>query len=157
MPNITTFLTFNDQAEDAAAFYTSIFPNSRILTTTRYGPTVPDRAGQVMTVAFELDGRQFVALNGGPHFTFSNGVSLMVNCSTQDEIDHYWTRLTDGGQELACGWLTDKFGLPWQITPALLMDLINDPDPAVSNRAIEVMNTMVKFDIEALRRACGIA
>lgn len=157
MPRITTFLTFDDQAEAAAKFYVSIFPNSRIKSVSRYGSAVPDRVGQVMTVSFELDGQEFLALNGGPPFTIANGISLLVNCKTQAEIDAYWSKLSAGGEEWACGWLKDKFGVPWQITPALLMELIQDPDPVASNRAIEVMNTMVKIDIESLRRGCGLA
>lgn len=155
MPTITTFLTFNDQAAEAADFYTAIFPNSRITSTTHYPDAMPGMAGTVMTVSFELDGRPFVALNGGPSFSFSQGVSLMVDCKTQDEIDHYWSRLADGGQEHACGWLSDKFGLSWQITPTRLMDLINDPKTV--HRAFACMSQMVKFDLAALEAACADA
>jgi len=154
MTTITTFLTFNDQAEEAVAFYTGIFPNSRIVDTTHFPASVPGMAGKVMTISFELDGQPYVALNGGPDFSFSMGVSLMINCETQDEIDHYWSRLGEGGQEHACGWLADKFGLSWQITPTLLMDLMNDP--ATVDRAFAAMTTMVKIDIAALREACGV-
>lgn len=156
MPPITTFMTFNDRAEEAANFYVSVFPNSRIGKVARYGEAMPDLAGRVMTVEFELDGRPFVALNGGPQFHFTEGVSLMVTCETQAEIDHYWSKLGEGGQPMACGWLKDRFGLAWQITPAMLMPLVTSPDPAVSKRAMEVMMTMVKFDIAALRRGCGL-
>jgi predicted 3-demethylubiquinone-9 3-methyltransferase (glyoxalase superfamily) len=155
MPNIITFLTLNDQAEQAARFYTSIFPNSKITQVTHY-PELPGLppAGSVMTVAFELDGREFVALNGGPQFKFSQGVSISVLCDTQAEVDRYWDRLTsDGGQGVACGWLTDKFGLSWQITPTLLMQMISDPDPVKVKKAMAAMVTMVKIDIEALKRA----
>jgi predicted 3-demethylubiquinone-9 3-methyltransferase (glyoxalase superfamily) len=155
MPNITTFLTFNNQAEDAARFYTSIFPNSRITQVTHYppGPNVPAPAGSVMTVAFELDGREFVALNGGPQFSFTEGISISVQCDTQEEVDHYWSRLTEGGKPVACGWLTDKFGVSWQINPVLLMQMIADPDPIKANKAMEAMMTMVKIDSEQLKRA----
>lgn len=156
MPPITTFLTFNDRAEEAANLYVSVFPKSRIGKVARYGAAMPDLAGKVMTVEFELDGKPFVALNGGPQFQFSEGVSLMVTCETQAEIDHYWSKLGEGGQPMACGWLKDRFGLAWQITPAMLMPLITSPDPTVSKRAMEVMMTMVKFDIAALRRGCGL-
>ncbi len=156
MPPITTFLTFNDRAEEAANFYVSVFPNSRIGKFARYGAAMPDLAGKVMTVEFDLDGKPFVALNGGPQFHFTEGVSLMVTCDTQAEIDHYWSKLGEGGQPMACGWLKDRFGLAWQITPAMLMPLVTDPDPTVAKRAMEVMMTMVKFDIAALRRGCGL-
>src|SRR5688572_26503200 len=162
MPQITTFLTFNNQAEEAARFYTSIFPNSRITQVTRYpdlggvpgGPSsgLPP-AGSVMTVAFELDGREFVALNGGPQFSFSQGFSISVVCDTQAEVDRYWERLLEGGQPVACGWLTDKFGVSWQINPKLLMELITDRDPVKAKKAMSAMMTMVKIDSEALKRA----
>ena len=155
MPTITTFLTFNDRAAEAADFYTAIFPNSRILETTHYPDAMPGMAGKVMTVTFELDGQHYTALNGGASFSFSQGVSLMVLCKTQDEIDHYWTRLGEGGQEHACGWLSDKFGLSWQITPARLMDLINNPETV--DRAFGCMGQMVKFDLAAIEAACAEA
>jgi len=124
MPQIISFLTFNDQAEEAANFYTSIFPNSRITSITRYPKETPAPEGSVMTVSFELDGREFVALNGGSQFSFSQGFSISVQCETQEEIDAYWNKLTEGGNEIACGWLTDKFGLSWQINPKLLMEML---------------------------------
>jgi|SRR5688572_19150749 len=157
MPSIITFLTFNNQAQEAARFYTSIFPNSRITQTTHYpdlGPQFPFKSGTVMTVAFELDGREFVALNGGPQFSFSQGISISVLCDTQEEVDHYWSKLTSGGgKEIACGWLTDKFGVSWQITPTILMQMISDPDPVKAKKAMEAMMTMVKIDIAQLKRA----
>ncbi len=125
------------QAEEAARFYTSIFPSSRILQVTHYpdlGPDFPFPAGTVMTVAFELDGREFVALNGGPQFSFSQGISISVQCDTQEEVDRYWDRLLEGGTPQACGWLTDRFGVSWQINPKLLMELISDPDRAKAKR-----------------------
>lgn len=157
MPAITTFLTFNNQAEEAARFYTSIFPNSKITQVTHYpdlGPEFPFKAGSVMTVSFQLDGREFVALNGGPQFAFSQGFSISVQCETQPEVDRYWDALIKGGgQEIACGWLTDKFGVSWQINPKLLMELISDPDPVKAKKAMTAMMTMVKIDSEQLKRA----
>lgn len=157
MPQITTFLTFNDQAEEAARFYTSIFPNSRITQVTHYpdlGPQFPFKAGTVMTVAFTLDGREFVALNGGPQFTFSQGISISVQCDSQAEVDRYWSALLEGGgKEVACGWLTDRFGVSWQITPKILMEAVTDPDPSNAKKAMNAMMTMVKIDAEQIRRA----
>ena len=153
MPQIISFLTFNDQAEEAANFYTSIFPNSRITSITRYPKGAPAPEGSVMTVSFELDGREFVALNGGPQFSFSQGFSISVQCETQEEIDAYWNKLTEGGHEIACGWLTDKFGLSWQINPKLLMEMLSDPDPNKVQKAMAAMMTMVKIDIAGLKRA----
>lgn len=153
MSDLSTFLTFNDQAQAAADLYTSIFPDSRITGMTRYPEGGPAPAGSVMTVSFELDGRPFVALNGGPHFSFSEGVSISVQCSTQEEIDHYWDRLSEGGREGDCGWLTDRFGVSWQVNPTLLMEMLGDPDPDRARRAFEVMCTMKKIDLDTLRRA----
>ena len=157
MPQITTFLTFKDQAEEAARFYTSIFPNSRITQITHYpdlGPEFPYKAGTVMTVAFTLDGREFVALNGGPHFVFSQGISIAVTCDTQQEVDRYWNRLLEGGgQGVACGWLTDRFGVSWQIDPRNLIEAISDPDPVKVKKAMTAMMTMVKIDAEQIDRA----
>lgn len=155
MPHITTFLTFNNQAEEAARFYTSTFPNSRITQVTHY-PDLPGLppAGSVMTVSFELDGREFVALNGGPSFTFSQGISISVLCDSQEEVDHYWNRLlSGGGQPKACGWLTDKFGVSWQIDPKSLIEAISDPDPVKVKKAMSAMITMVKIDVERIKRA----
>jgi predicted 3-demethylubiquinone-9 3-methyltransferase (glyoxalase superfamily) len=158
MSSITTFLTFKTQAEDAAKFYTSIFPNSRITQVTHYpdfGPQFPFPEGTVMTVSFELDGREFVALNGGPQFAaFTEAFSISVVCDTQAQVDRYWEQLLqDGGKPVACGWLTDKFGVSWQITPKILMDAIANPDRAKARDAMSVMMTMVKIDAEQIKRA----
>lgn len=157
MPQITAFLTFDDKAEEAARFYTSIFPNSRITRITRFpdlGPKAPFKAGGVMTVDFTLDGRDFTALNGGPQFAFSQGFSIAVLCDTQQQVDEYWDRfIAAGGVPSACGWLTDHFGVSWQIDPKLLIDLIGDSDPSKVAKAMAAMMTMVKVDSEQLRRA----
>ena len=157
MPQISTFLTFNTQAEEAARFYTSLFPNSQITRITRYpdlGPNAPFKAGGVMTVDFTLDGRAFTALNGGPQFTFTQGFSIAVVCDTQQQVDEYWGKfVAAGGKPVACGWLTDHFGVSWQIDPKLLIDLIADPDPAKAGKAMQAMMTMVKIDSEELERA----
>lgn len=160
MPQISTFLTFNTQAEDAARFYTSIFPNSSITRIARYpdlGPQAPFKPGSVMTVEFVLDGRTFVALNGGPQFTFSQGFSISVLCDTQAQVDEYWAKfLAAGGTPVACGWLTDHFGVSWQINPRVLMDLITDPDRAKAAKAMSAMMGMVKIETDVLRRAVGM-
>lgn len=153
MSNITTFLTFNDQAEQAARFYTSIFPGSRIVKTLRYGKVGPGPEGSVLSVTFELFGRTYTALNGGPSFTFSPGFSMFVTCDTQDEVDRYWEQLTAGGQEVQCGWLTDKFGLSWQLVPDGFEAMIADPDPVRSGRAMQAMMGMKKLHLPTLRRA----
>jgi len=153
IPTITPFLWFDHQAEEAAGFYVSIFPNSKIEKVVRYGPAGPGPPGSVMTVAFQLDGQSFVALNGGPHFTFTEAISFVVNCRTQDEVDAYWEKLTAGGAEVQCGWLKDKFGLSWQIVPSGLPELLNDPDPEKSQRVMKAMFQMKKLDIHALTRA----
>jgi predicted 3-demethylubiquinone-9 3-methyltransferase (glyoxalase superfamily) len=157
MPQITTFLTFNDQAEQAAQFYTSIFPNSGITRITRYpdlGPQFPVKPGTVMTVDFTLDGRPFTALNGGPQFKFTNAISIAVICDTQQQVDEYWGKfLAAGGTPAACGWITDHFGVSWQIDPKLLIDLIGDADPAKAAKAMMAMMQMVKIDGEQIRRA----
>jgi predicted 3-demethylubiquinone-9 3-methyltransferase (glyoxalase superfamily) len=156
---ITPCLWFDDQAEEAVAFYTAIFRNSTIVSISRYGEAGYEfhrkPAGTVMTVAFELDGQAFTALNGGPMFTFNEAISLQVNCETQEEVDYYWEKLSDGGDENAqqCGWLKDKYGVSWQIVPGVLIEMINDPDAGKSQRAMEAMLHMKKIDIEALRRA----
>lgn len=152
-PQITPFLWFDNEAEDAANFYTSLFPNSRIVTVTHYGQAGPRPAGTVMTVAFELNGQRFTALNGGPEPKFNHAVSFVINCEDQDEVDRYWQSLSDGGQEVACGWLTDRFGLSWQVVPDGLIELITDVDPERAERATEAMLSMTKLDIEAIRRA----
>jgi predicted 3-demethylubiquinone-9 3-methyltransferase (glyoxalase superfamily) len=159
MPSITTFLTFNDQAEEAARFYTSVFPNSSITRITRYpdlGPQFPIKAGTVMTVDFTLDGRAFTALNGGPQFAFSQGMSIAVICDTQQQVDEYWEKFVEaGGAPVACGWITDHFGVSWQIDPRRLIELIGDPDPARAAKAMQAMMTMVKIDGDAIERAVG--
>ncbi len=157
MPKITTFLTFNDRAEEAARFYTSVFPNSKITRITRFpdlGPQAPFKAGGVMTVDFTLDGCEFTALNGGPQFSFSQGISIAVICDTQQQVDEYWGKfLAAGGKPSACGWITDHFGVEWQIDPKVLIDLIGDSDPKKVAKAMQAMMTMVKLDGEKLLRA----
>lgn len=153
MPRTTPCLWFDTQGEEAADFYTSVFPNSRILDVTRYGPAGPRPEGTVMTVAFELDGQEYLALNGGPEFTFSEAVSFQVACASQEEVDTYWERLGQGGQEGACGWLQDRFGLWWQIVPTVLGQLLTDPDAERGQRVMEAMLQMKKIDIGVLERA----
>ncbi|MEV7773787.1 VOC family protein [Kitasatospora sp. NPDC086791] len=156
MQKITTFLWFDDRAEEAAAFYTSLFPDSRITRTTRYGEAGPGVAGTVMTVDFELAGRPYAALNGGPVFTFTEAVSLQVECADQREVDGLWAALTaDGGTPGPCGWLKDRFGLSWQITPRVLLDLIGGEDRAKADRVTAAMLTMQKLDIQSLLDAAG--
>ncbi len=153
MPRITTFLAYDDQAEAAAKFYVSVFKNSRIRSVTRYGDTGPGPKGSVMTVAFELDGQEFIALNGGSHFKFTDGISLSVDCKTQEEVDTYWEKLSEGGEPGPCGWLKDRFGLYWQINPTILSEMLSDPDPQKSKRVMEAMLKMAKISIEGLKRA----
>lgn len=154
MQKITTFLTYNDRAEEAVKLYVSLFPNSSIKKTTHYGEAGgPMPKGMVMTIHFELDGQEYVALNGGPSFSFTHGVSLMVTCETQDEIDRYWAALTEGGKEVACGWLVDRFGLSWQIVPRILMEGVGGSDKARAQRMMAAMMKMVKMDIATLKRA----
>lgn len=154
MSKITPFLWFDHQAEEAAAFYTAIFDNSRILNISRYGPAGPGAEGSVMTVAFQLDGQDFVALNGGPVFEFNEAVSFVVNCDSQDEIDDFWRKLTaDGGREVECGWLKDRFGVSWQIVPVILPALLSDPDPDRRQRVMQALLRMKKIDIATLQQA----
>jgi predicted 3-demethylubiquinone-9 3-methyltransferase (glyoxalase superfamily) len=153
MPAISPFLWFDTQAEEAARLYCSIFPNSRVLNTSRYAEGGPSPAGQVMTVTFELDGQRFTALNGGPRYSFTEAVSFVVPCETQAELDAIWDRLLEGGKAQACGWLKDRFGLSWQVVPAALGRLMSDPDLAKSGRVMHAMLKMVKFDIAELERA----
>jgi len=156
MPKITTFLTFNNQAEDAANFYTSVFKNSKIVNTSRYGDTGPGAKGSLMTATISLDGQELILLNGGPSFTFTQGFSLLVYCETQAEVDDYWNKLTaGGGKEVACGWLTDKFGVSWQIVPTVLMKLIADKDARKAERVMQAMMKMVKLDIAELQKAAA--
>jgi len=159
MQKITPFLWFDNQAEEAVKFYTSIFKNSRIGKTARYdeaGAKVSGRpAGSVMTIEFRLDGQKFVALNGGPVFKFTEAVSFVVNCKTQKEVDYYWKKLSTGGKEVQCGWLTDKYGLSWQIVPTVLGELLGDKNAAKSQRVMQAMLKMVKLDIKKLKQAAG--
>jgi predicted 3-demethylubiquinone-9 3-methyltransferase (glyoxalase superfamily) len=150
---ITPFLWFDHQAEEAANFYVSIFENSRILSASRYGEGGLGPKGSVMTVSFELDGQEFTALNGGPHFKFTEAVSFVVHCETQEEVDKCWKKLTAGGQESQCGWLKDKFGLSWQVVPDALPKLLQDKDPARSRRVMTALLKMKKLDIGELQRA----
>ena len=153
MPQITTFLTFNNQAEEAARFYTSVFPNSKVTEVAYYGDAGPGPKGSVMTVGFELDGRSYAALNGGPHFKLTEAFSLSVECETQDEIDRYWEKLSEGGAKSECGWLKDKFGLSWQVSPTILRKLLQDKDPAKAKRVMSAMMGMKKIVIADLKKA----
>ena len=156
---ITPCLWFDDQAEDAVAVYAGIFPNSKIVNIARYGEAGYEQhrkpAGSVMTVAFELDRQAFTALNGGPIFKFNEAISFQINCETQEEVDHYWGKLSKGGDEKAqmCGWLKDKYGVSWQIVPRVLIEMINDPDSGKSGRVMEAMLQMKKIEIEKIKRA----
>ncbi|HEV2769914.1 MAG TPA: VOC family protein [Solirubrobacteraceae bacterium] len=150
---ITPNLWFDTEAEEAAGFYTSVFENSSIVHVARYTEVGPRPAGMVMTVEFELDGQRFVAINGGPQFSFTEAVSLMVTCQTQEEIDFYWERLSEGGEEGPCGWLKDRYGLSWQVVPTGMDELFADPDPSRAERAMKAMLGMRKLDIAALRSA----
>lgn len=157
MQKITPFLWFDDKAEEAVNFYVSIFKNSKIGAITRYDEASEKAAGRpkgsVMTVEFQLEGQEFVALNGGPHFKFTEAVSFVVNCETQAEVDHYWEKLSAGGEEVQCGWLKDKYGLSWQVTPKVLTEMLKDKDAAKSKRVMEAMLKMKKIDIPTLQRA----
>jgi len=157
MPRITPFLWFDTQAEEAARFYVSIFKNSKIVNVARYGEAGPGPKGSVMTVLFELDGQQFIALNGGPQFKFTEAISFSVNCQTQKEVDEFWQKLSQGGEEGPCGWLKDKYGLSWQINPVILGEMLSDPDPKKSRRVMEAMLKMKKIDIAALKKAYDAA
>jgi predicted 3-demethylubiquinone-9 3-methyltransferase (glyoxalase superfamily) len=154
---ITPFLWFDNQAEEAANFYVSIFKKSKIVGTARYGEESAKASGRprgsVMTVAFELDGQGFVALNGGPLFKFTEAVSFVVNCATQEEVDHFWERLSAGGQQVQCGWLKDRFGVSWQVVPTVLVEMLQDKDPEKSKRVMTAMLEMKKIETEPLRRA----
>ena len=157
MPKVTPFLWFNDQAEEAAKLYTSIFKNSKIGKITRYGKEGREvhgrQAGSVMTVEFELDGQKIIALNGGPQFKFTEAVSFSVDCKSQQEVDTYWAKLTEDGEESMCGWLKDKFGLSWQINPTVLGEMLQDKDPKKAGRVMAAMLKMKKIDIETLKKA----
>ena len=153
MQKITPFLWFDNQAEEAMNFYVSIFKNSKTLSCTRYGDAGPGPKGTVIVASFELDGQEFMALNGGPRFKFTEAVSFVVNCETQAEIDEMWAKLSAGGEESQCGWLKDKFGLSWQVVPPILSKLMQDKDPQKSNRVMQALLQMKKIDIATLQRA----
>jgi predicted 3-demethylubiquinone-9 3-methyltransferase (glyoxalase superfamily) len=153
MHDITPCLWFDTEGEEAAQFYTSVFPNSKIVDIARYGSAGPRSEGTVMTVSFELDGQQFVALNGGPQFTFNEAISFQVSCESQEEVDAFWSKLSEGGEEGPCGWLKDKYGVSWQIVPTALPELLADPDPERSQRVMQAMLEMKKIEIDALERA----
>ncbi len=153
MQKITPFLWFNDQAEQAAKFYTSIFKNSKLGSISRYGEGSPGQPGKVMSATFQLAGQEFMALNGGPEFTFSPAISFFVNCETQEEVDEYWERLSEGGEKQNCGWLKDKFGVSWQIIPTVLGKLLGDMDAQKSQRVMQAMLKMYKIDIKELQMA----
>ena len=153
MPRITPNLWFDTQGLEAAEFYCSVFPNSRIISVARYPEGAPGPAGEVMTVEYELDGQRFVHINGGPQFTFSEAVSLQIDCADQAEVDHYWNALVDGGEESQCGWLKDRYGFSWQVVPAGMEELFSDPDTGRSQRAMQAMLQMRKLDVAAMRRA----
>ena len=153
MQKITPFLWFDSNAEEAANFYTSIFKNSKILNVSRYGDAGPGPKGAVMMVTFELEGQPFMALNGGPQYSFTPAISFFVSCDSQAEVDELWDKLSAGGAEVQCGWLRDKFGLSWQIIPKALMELMGDKDPAKSQRVFKAMLQMTRIDIEGLKRA----
>jgi predicted 3-demethylubiquinone-9 3-methyltransferase (glyoxalase superfamily) len=157
MQKITPFLWYDNNAEEAASFYCSIFKNSKVGSVTRYDESSAKAAGRpegsAMTVEFELEGQKFVALNGGPHFKFTEAVSFVVNCDNQEEVDYFWEKLTAGGQEVQCGWLKDKYGLSWQVTPTILPELLKHKDPAKAKRVMEAMLKMKKIDIAILKQA----
>ena len=153
MQKITPFLWFDSNAEEAVNFYVSVFKNSKVLKVARYSDAGPGPKGSVMTVEFELNGLEFVALNAGPTFKFTEAISFVVNCETQEEVDYYWERLSEGGEKSHCGWLKDKFGLSWQVTPTILGKLMTDNDSEKAKRVMETMLQMDKLDIEPLQRA----
>jgi predicted 3-demethylubiquinone-9 3-methyltransferase (glyoxalase superfamily) len=152
---ITTFLTYDGRAEEAMNLYTSVIPNSRITSTRYYGEAGPGEAGSLMTGTFELDGQEFMALNGGSSFTFGPGFSLFVSCETQDEVDQLWEKLSEGGEKGQCGWLTDRFGVSWQIVPTALGELLGDPDREKANRVMNAMLKMTKIEIAELEQAAA--
>jgi predicted 3-demethylubiquinone-9 3-methyltransferase (glyoxalase superfamily) len=153
MQKITPCLWFDNQAEEAVQFYTSIFKNSKIGEVSRYGEAGPGPKGSVMTAAFELDGQEFIALNGGPVFKFTEAISFVVNCESQEDVDYYWEKLSEGGQQVQCGWLKDKYGVSWQIVPTMLPKLVKDTDLERSQRVMAAIMKMVKIDISALQKA----
>jgi predicted 3-demethylubiquinone-9 3-methyltransferase (glyoxalase superfamily) len=153
MQKITPFLWYDDKAEEAANFYVSIFKNSKVLKVLRYGDAGPGPKGSVMTVEFELEGQKFVGLNGGPHFKFTEAISFVVNCTTQEEVEYFWGKLSEGGAESQCGWLKDKYGLSWQVVPTVLIELLQDKDAEKSQRVMKAMLQMKKIDIATLKQA----
>lgn len=157
MPHVAPMLWFDTQAEEAAAFYVSVFPNSRIIATSVYGEAGPRPAGMVLTVTFELDGTEFLALNGGPEFTFDEAISFVIHCTDQAEIDHYWNALTDGGEEGPCGWLKDRYGVSWQVVPADITTMMTDPDQGRRDRAMRAVLSMKKLDLAAIHAAADAA
>ncbi len=157
MPAITPNLWFDTEGKEAAEFYVSIFPNSKITNVSYYNDAGPGPAGTVLTVDFELDGQRITAINGGPQFTFSEAISLLITCADQAEVDYYWDRLTDGGEESQCGWLKDRYGLSWQVVPGGMEEMLGDPDPARATRAMNAMLGMKKIDLAALKAAADAA
>jgi predicted 3-demethylubiquinone-9 3-methyltransferase (glyoxalase superfamily) len=157
MPQITPNLWFDTESKEAAEFYVSVFPNSEIKTVTHYGEAGPREAGLVLTVEFVLDGQDYIAINGGPQFSFSEAISLLINCADQDEVDYYWSKLGEGGEEGPCGWLKDRYGLSWQVCPTGMAELLNNPDQARAQRAMQAMLGMKKIDIAALHAAADAA
>ncbi|MCZ4102763.1 VOC family protein [Streptomyces sp. So13.3] len=157
MPRITPNLWFDTEGKEAAEFYVSVFPNSEITSITHYNDAGPRPAGTVLTVAFVLDGQEYIAINGGPEFTFTEAVSLMINCADQKEIDHYWSKLSEGGEEGPCGWLKDQYGLSWQVVPAGMDELLNDADPGRAQRAMSAVLGMKKLDVAAIYAAADEA
>ena len=153
MQKITPFLWYDDKAEEAANFYISVFKNSKVLSVTRYGEAGPGAKGTVMIVEFQLEGQEFVALNAGPRFKFTEAISFVVNCETQEEVDYFWQKLSEGGAESQCGWLKDKYGLSWQVVPTILAELMQDKDPEKSQRVMKAMLQMKKMDISKLKQA----
>jgi predicted 3-demethylubiquinone-9 3-methyltransferase (glyoxalase superfamily) len=153
MQKITPFLWFDNNAEEAMNFYLSIFKDSKVVSVARYGDAGPGPKGTVMTAKFQLNGQEFIALNGGPHFKFTEAISFVVDCETQTEVDGYWEKLSEGGEESMCGWLKDKYGLSWQIVPTVLGELLQDKDPVKAKRVMEVMLQMKKIDIKKLKQA----
>ncbi|MGB9936507.1 MAG: VOC family protein [Methanobacterium sp.] len=153
MQKITPFLWFDNQAEEAMNFYVSIFKNSKFISVTRYGKDAPGPEGTIMTAKFQIEGQEFVALNGGPQFTFTEAISFVVNCKTQEEIDYYWEKLSNGGEEQGPGWVKDKYGLSWQVVPVLLEEMMNDEDSEKSGRVMNAMMQMTKIDIKKLKQA----
>jgi predicted 3-demethylubiquinone-9 3-methyltransferase (glyoxalase superfamily) len=157
MPRITPNLWFDTKGEEAAEFYVSVFPNSEVKTVTYYGEAGPRPAGTVLTVDFVLDGQEYTAINGGPEFTFDEAISLLINCADQAEVDYYWTKLSEGGEEGPCGWLKDRYGLSWQVCPTGMAELLNDPDKGRGQRAMKAMLGMKKIDLAALYAAADKA